>query len=141
MNFEDLERRSVQICTTYSPPGREMGVREDKDQNTYEKAERRSEPRKTVDQYRIVEFSVEGLAHLYQFKIWNISPLGIGVLVMQGSEVLKHLKVGDILNMKYYRQELSEQPEQLKTEIKHITKDAQERFRGNYLVGLSILEK
>jgi hypothetical protein len=141
MNFEDLERRSVQICTTYSPPGREMGVMEDKDQNTYEKAERRSETRKTVDQYRIVEFSVEGLAHLYQFKIWNISPLGIGVLVMQGSEVLKHLKVGDILNMKYYRQELSEQPEQLKTEIKHITKDAQERFRGNYLVGLSILEK
>jgi hypothetical protein len=114
---------------------------EEKDQNTYEEAERRSETRTTVDQYTIVEFSVEGLAHLYQFKIWNISPLGIGVLVMHGSEVLKHLKVGDILNMKYYRQELSEQPEQLKTEIKHITKDAQGRFRGNYLIGLSILEK
>jgi hypothetical protein len=118
-----------------------MVILEDKDQNTYEEAERRSETRSTVDQYTIVEFSVEGLAHPYQFKIWNISPLGMGVLVMHGSEVLRHLKVGDILNMKYYRQESSEQPEQLKTEIKHITQDAQGRFRGNYLVGLSILER
>ena len=114
---------------------------EDKDQDTYEAVERRSETRSAVDQYTIVEFSLEGLANLYQFKIWNISPLGIGVLVTHGSEVLRHLKVGDILDMKYYRQELTEQPEQLKTEIKHITKDAQGRFKGNYLVGLSILEK
>jgi hypothetical protein len=118
-----------------------MVIMGDKDQNRYEEAERRSETRTKVGQYRIVEFSVEGLAHLYQFKIWNISPLGIGVLVMHGSEVLKYLKVGDILNMKYYRQQPSEQPEQLKTEIKHITEDAQGRFRGNYLVGLSILER
>ena len=118
-----------------------MEIMEDKDQDTYRKAERRSVNRSRVDQYSIVEFSVEGLAHLYQFKIWNISPLGVGVLVTHGSEVLKHLKVGDILNMKYYRQELSEQPEQMETEIKHITKDAQGKFKGNYLVGLSILEK
>lgn len=114
---------------------------EDRDQNTYEEAERRSIDRSRVDQYSIVEFSVEGLAHLYQFKIWNISPLGVGVLVTEGSEVLKHLKVGDILDMKYYRQQPSEQPEQLKTEIKHITRDDQGRFKGNYLVGLSIVEK
>jgi hypothetical protein len=43
--------------------------------------------------------------------------------------------------MKYYRQQPSEKPEQLKTEIKHITNDDQGRFKGNYLVGLSILEK
>ena len=118
-----------------------MVIMEDRDQNTYEEAERRTINRSRVDQYSIVEFSVEGVAHLYQFKIWNISPLGVGVLVTHGSEVLKHLKVGDILNMKYYRQELSEQPEQMETEIKHITKDAQGKFKGNYLVGLSILEK
>ncbi len=118
-----------------------MVIMEDRDQNTYEEAERRTINRSRVDQYSIVEFSVEGVAHLYQFKIWNISPLGVGVLVTHGSEVLKHLKVGDILDMKYYRQQPSEQPEQLKTEIKHITKDDQGRFKGNYLVGLSILEK
>ena len=118
-----------------------MVIMEDRDQNTYEEAERRTINRSRVDHYSIVEFSVEGVAHLYQFKIWNISPLGVGVLVTHGSEVLKHLKVGDILDMKYYRQQPSEQPEQLKTEIKHITKDDQGRFKGNYLVGLSILEK
>jgi hypothetical protein len=118
-----------------------MVIVEDKHQNTYEAGERRSQARSAVDQYTILEFSAEGLANVYQFKIWNISPLGIGVLVTHDSEVLKHLKVGDILDMKYYRQELSEQPEQLKTEIKHITKDNQGKFKGNYLVGLSIIEK
>jgi hypothetical protein len=111
----------------------------DRDQNRYEEEERRSINRSRVDQYSIVEFSVEGVAHLYQFKIWNISPLGVGVLVTHDSEVLKRIKVGDILDMKYYRQQPSEQPDRLKTEIKHITKDDQGRFRGNYLVGLSIL--
>ena len=124
-----------------APPCGKMVIMEDRGQNTNEEAERRFETRSVADQYSIVEFSVEGLSHLYQFKLWNISPLGVGVLVMRGSEVLKHLKVGDILNMKYYREQPSEQPEQLKTEIKHITKDDQGRFRGNYLVGLSILEK
>jgi hypothetical protein len=135
----ELERRSVSIHTADPAPCGKRVIMEDRDQNTYEEAERRSINRSRVDQYNIVEFSVEGVAHLYQFKIWNISPLGVGVLVTHDSEVLKRIKVGDILDMKYYRQQPSEQPEQLKTEIKHITRDDQGRFKGNYLVGLSIL--
>jgi len=88
-----------------------------------------------------VEFSIDPSRPDYQFKIWNMSPSGMGVLAREGSEVLKHLKVGAVLTMKYYRSESFEEGEELKTEIKHITKDHQGRFKGNYLIGLSILEK
>jgi len=102
--------------------------------------ERRSEPRSIIDQYYSVEFSLSGCSFVYQFKIWNISTKGICVLVKEDSDLLNHVKVGDILNLKYYPADSSQPGELLETEIKHITKDEQGRFKGVYLVGLSILE-
>ncbi|MBA7714740.1 hypothetical protein ES703_123772 [subsurface metagenome] len=58
----------------------------------------------------------------------------------EDSDLLNHVKVGDILNLKYYPADSSQPGELLETEIKHITKDEQGRFKGVYLVGLSILE-
>ena len=101
--------------------------------------ERRSEPRGIIDRYYSVEFSLSGCSFVYQFRIWNISSKGICVLVKEDSDLLNHLKVGDILNLKYYTTDSSKPIEFLKTEIKHITKDEQGRFKGVYLVGLSIL--
>ena len=101
--------------------------------------ERRSEPRSIIDQYYSVEFSLSGCSFVYQFRIWNISSKGICVLVKEESELLNYLKVGDIVNLKYYTTDSSKPIEFLKTEIKHITKDEQGRFRGVYLVGLSSL--
>ena len=102
--------------------------------------ERRSEPRSIIDQYYSVEFSLSGCSFVYQFKIWNISSKGICVLVKEDSDLLNHVKVGDILNLKYYTTDSSKPIEFLNTEIKHITKDEQGRFKGVYLVGLAILE-
>ena len=102
--------------------------------------ERRSEPRSIIDQYYSVEFSLSGCSFVYQFRIWNISSKGICVLVKEDSDLLNHVKVGDILNLKYYTTDSSKPIEFLKTEIKHITKDEQGRFKGVYSVGLSILE-
>ena len=101
--------------------------------------ERRSEARSIIDQYYSVEFSLSGCSFVYQFRIWNISSKGICVLVKDDSDLLNHLKVGDILNLKYYTTDSSKPIEFLKTEIEHITKDEQGRFKGVYLVGLSIL--
>ena len=101
--------------------------------------ERRSEPRGIIDRYYSVEFSLSGCSFVYQFKIWNISTKGICVLVKEDSDLLNHVKVGDILNLKYYPADSSQPGELLETEIKHITKDEQGRFKGVYLVGLSIL--
>jgi len=102
--------------------------------------ERRSEPRSIIDRYYSVEFSLPECAFVYQFKIWDMSSKGMGVLVKEDSDLLNHVKVGDVLKLKYYTTEASKPIEFLKTEIKHITKDEGGRFKGVYLVGLSIVE-
>jgi len=42
--------------------------------------------------------------------------------------------------MKYYSSDASLPPENLTTQIKHVTKEEEGRFQGHYLVGLFILE-
>jgi len=103
--------------------------------------EKRSEPRNIIDRYYSVEFSIRNCPFTYQFKIWNISRKGICVLVKEDSELLNYLKIGDILNLKYYTTDTSKPIEFLKTEIRHITKDESGHFKGLFLVGLSILGK
>ncbi len=102
--------------------------------------EKRSELRTEIDQYYSVEFSVPGATFAYQFKIWNLSSKGLCVAVKNDSDLLKHLNVGAVLNMKYYSTDSSNPMVHLKTEVKHITKNEQGQFKGHTLVGLSILE-
>ncbi len=103
--------------------------------------EKRHEPRTEVDKYYSVELSIPDASLRYQFKIWNLSSRGVCIAVKEDSDLLKHLKVDNILNMKYYPTDSSSPKEYLKTQIKHITKDQQGRFRNHALVGLFILEK
>ena len=56
-------------------------------------------------------------------------------------QVLKHLKAGDVIDMKYYLSESMGTTEALKTEIRHVTKNADNRFKGHCQVGLLILEE
>ena len=101
--------------------------------------EKRSEPREILDKFYSVEFALKGIDFVYQFKIWNISSKGMCVLIKEDSDVLKHLKAGDIVDMKYYTSDSLAPTEHLQTEIRHITKDDEGRFKGHCLVGLSIL--
>jgi hypothetical protein len=103
-------------------------------------AEKEFEFGKRAEQYYSVEFSVRGSPFLYQFKIWDISLHEKCVLVREDSDFLNHLRTGDILNLKYYSTDVSQPIEYLKTEIKHIGKDDRGRFKGLYLVRLSIVE-
>ena len=104
--------------------------------------ERRSEPRDYIDEYYSVEFSITENPYTYQFKIWNLSAKGMCVLVRKDSGILDHLKVGDILNMKYYKADSNpkhiSKPSigHVKTQIRHIT----ERDQKHCFVGLLILE-
>jgi PilZ domain len=101
--------------------------------------ERRSEKRAEAERYYSVQFTAEGLASYYQFKLWNISTKGMCILVKEDSEVLKHLAVGDIIEMTYYLTDSQGAQETLKTQIKHITLNEDGRFQGHFMVGLSIL--
>ena len=102
-------------------------------------ADRRVVARIPPDQYYSVKFIQRGLGVAYQFKIWNISTKGMCILVRHVSNVMNHLKVGNILDMEYYADNGKGPVDQGNTQIKHITKNEQGRFKGHYLVGLSKL--
>ena len=101
---------------------------------------RRSETEKNVDQYYSVEFSVNGPSVPHQFKLWNIPPTPMCLLVKEDSDVLRGLKVGDTVKMKYYPADSAFPSDYLDTAIRHIGKNDQERFKNHYLVGLEIVE-
>ena len=102
-------------------------------------SEKRAEPRTELEKYHSVEFRVSETGALYQFKIWNMSSKGLCLLVREDSEILNDLEVGTVLNMKYYTTDFSQPPEELKTEIKHITKEPEGRFQGHFFVGLRVI--
>jgi hypothetical protein len=103
--------------------------------------EKRFETRSTVDAYHSVEFLLSGAEYIYQFRIWNLSPQGMCVVVKKDSDLLKHLKVGDVIKLRYHPGDLKNPTVSLRTEIKHITQQEEGRFKGHSLVGLLVLEK
>ncbi len=100
--------------------------------------ENRSEQRTILDQYRSVEFSLSKQDPIFQFRVRDVSPSGMGILVNEGSMALKYLKVGRMFDMKYNPENPKESPEQMETEIRHITRINNGRYRGHYLVGLAV---
>jgi hypothetical protein len=102
--------------------------------------EKRSEQRIILDEYYSVQFSIEGSPFLYQFKIWDVSPEGMSLLVRQDSDLFKLLKTGDVVTMTYSGPEASSPTEERRSEIRHITRVEEGRFKGHCLVGFSILK-
>lgn len=101
--------------------------------------DKRSEPRPFVNKYYSVQFCIPGLPSIYQFRLRDMSSKGLGFLIREDSAVAKHLKVGDIVDMKYCLADSYDPPDTIRTRICHMTKCDEEKFRGHYLVGLQIL--
>lgn len=101
--------------------------------------ERASIPTVNDDKYYSVEFSIKGLAVQYQFKIWRIGQMSMCLLVKEGSEVLRRIKVGDTVEMRYYSTESAYPSDYLKTAIRDIVWNENGRFKGHCTVGLEIL--
>jgi len=103
--------------------------------------DRRPESRTILDRYYSVEFQLQGTGNVYQFKLRDMSSKGLGILASKDSAVLKHLKVGDTVDMKYIPPESAGLSESLKTQIAHITQKDEEPFKGHFLIGLLITER
>jgi hypothetical protein len=101
---------------------------------------KRAEERTLVGKYYSVEFLIKGLDMTYQFKILDISPGGMCILVREDSDAIGHLKVGEVFKMKYYPTELLSPVDYFETRVRHVTKDQEGRFQGHFMIGLSILE-
>ena len=103
--------------------------------------DRRPESRTILDRYYSVEFQLQDTGNVYKFKLRDMSSKGLGILVNKDSAVLRHLKVGDSLDMKYIPPESAGASEFLKTNIAHITQKDEEPFKGHFLIGLLITER
>ena len=102
--------------------------------------EKRKESRDRSKKYHSVEMKLSTLP-IYLFKLKDISSKGACFLVKEGSAILKYLRVGQILNMRYHSEEEMEPTTVFKSEIKHITKIEENSYQGHYLVGINILKK
>ena len=103
-------------------------------------AERRSELRINEEPMRSVELKLPSLP-IYLFKVKDSSQSGFCLLVKEDSNILEHIHVGQILNIRSYSEDNMESSEILLSEIKHITKKDESPYTGHQLVGLMVLEK
>jgi hypothetical protein len=88
--------------------------------------------------YYSVQFSPKNLDPLYQFKLWHPGYRGMCILVKEDSAVLRHIMVGETLNVQYCQPGLGHN-EIFKTKISHITKTDQKSSKEHFWIGLSAL--
>ena len=98
----------------------------------------RSEPRRTAHHYASVEFWVEDLNIFYHCKVRDTSPSGLCILIKEDSQVLNYLKIGQQIQMKCYKSSIEKDIESKHTEVRHIIKQEEGRYKGHVLVGLHI---
>ena len=92
-----------------------------------------------TEKYDSVQFSINGHAGIYQFKIRCLSQKGTCILVREDSEILANLKAGAVLDMTYYHSLPAGSADELTTRVDFISRDEQGRFKGHQIVGLSVL--
>ncbi len=88
-----------------------------------------------------VEFQPGAATCPYQFKVRDYSSQGIGILVKKDSCVLDMIRVGDILDMKYYQGADRPIPVNVRTRIQHISSPENGRHENHFIVGLNIMKK
>ncbi len=91
-----------------------------------------------IDRFYSVEFDLAGMKYPYQFKLWNGCARERFVLVKENSKIIKRLRSGDVLNMRYHCADSRSPSRSIDTEIGDIKREAHGRFKGHYLVKLSI---
>ena len=102
--------------------------------------DRRAETRQPTKKFHSVEMKL-GALPIYLFKLKEVSSNGACFMVKEESAILKHLKVGQLLNMRYHTDNEMEPPEVFRSEIKHITKALENPYKGHYAVGIRLLER
>ena len=102
--------------------------------------ERRSEIRENLEKMQSLELKLPNLP-IYVFKVKDTSSNGICFLVKGDSDILNHIQVDQVLNMRWHAEDMTKPPEVFISEIKHITKIDKGPYENHQLVGLMILEK
>jgi hypothetical protein len=107
-----------------------------------ENGEHRSEPREILKEFHSVQFAIGKVGPVYMFKLRDLSSQGMCILVRQDSAVLKMLKVGDEMEMEFFRPETRLPTEQLRTKVRHISSpEGANQVKGHCRVGFSIVRR
>ncbi len=96
--------------------------------------------RENLEKMQSLELKLPDLP-IYVFRVKDTSPNGICFLAKGDSDILNHIQVGQILNMRCHAEDITKPSEVFIFEIKHITKTDKGKYKGHQLVGLMILEK
>lgn len=91
------------------------------------------------EHFHSVEFVLQSPHPIYQFKLWRSERNRAFLLIKDSSTLLKHLKVGNILPMKYHYDGSALDTEVCDTQIEKIVNEEQGRFRGHHRVELAIV--
>jgi hypothetical protein len=94
-----------------------------------------------IPNFYSVEFAMDSPHPVYQFKLWHSDRDALFLLIKDNSELLSQLKVGTVMPMKYYSDDLHQRTQVRKTQIRQIVSETQGRFQGHYRIELEILEK
>lgn len=89
--------------------------------------------------YYSVEFGLNGSHPVYQFKLRHSEKTPHFFLIKETSPLASRLKEGDIMPMKYYRDDTTRTMAQHETRIESIVNETQGRFKGHFRINLSIL--
>ncbi|MFC1516475.1 PilZ domain-containing protein [Thermodesulfobacteriota bacterium] len=103
--------------------------------------EKRSEERILLDQYYSVDFLLKETGRVYQFKLRDLSPNGLGIFVREDSVVLQYLQVGDFLDVQFNPPAAAGPPEIFKTQIRHITETKQGLPDKHTVFGMRIIQR
>lgn len=103
--------------------------------------ELRTEVRKAASEFASIEFKPSTAALSYHFKLRDFSHSGLGLLVKKDSDLLKNIKAGDILPVKYHKGIATTESQHFKVQVRHISAPADGRPENHVIVGLLFLEK
>lgn len=91
-----------------------------------------------LKKYGSVEFSIRELTCAYQFKLWDGESESVHIVIKEGSDIMNWIKVGTKFDSKYYLKEQYSTANNFMTEISDIKKADEGRFKGHYIVCLSV---
>lgn len=101
----------------------------------------RSEIRQAASEFAAVEFKPSASTLNYLFKLREISSSGLGLIVKKNSDFLNHVRVEDILTVKFHKGSAAIPPQYFKAQIRHISEPVDGTPENHMIVGLLFLEK
>ena len=91
-------------------------------------------------EYYSVEFGLNGSHPVYQFKLRHSDKTPHFFLIKASSALAAQLRVGDMIEMKYYSSDPMRSTQHHETRIESIVNETTGRFKGHFRITVNILE-